>query len=73
MTGMAPRQVDDTTGTGDAPPDPKPYTIGALERRAGIGRDPESRFAFWIAFRDSADPIADGVAELRRRIAANPD
>ncbi len=52
---------------------PVPGTIGALERRAGIGPDEDSRFRFWIAFRNSADPIADGVAELRRRIAASPD
>ena len=52
---------------------PVPGTIGALERLAGIGPDEESRFRFWIAFRNSADPIADGLAELRRRIATHQD
>lgn len=47
-----------------------PGTIGALEAEAGIGRDPDARFAFWIQHKDARDPIAAGVAELRRRIAS---
>lgn len=50
-------------------PDLTPGTIGALEAQAGVGSDHHDRFAFWIAFKGEADPIAAGVAELRRRIA----
>lgn len=49
-------------------------TIGDLETAAGIGRDHESRFAFWRPFA----PLGNGalpaaVAELHRLIAARLD
>lgn len=46
-------------------------TIGDLETAAGIGRDHEARFAFWVAFaplKESA--FAAATAELHRRIDA---
>ncbi|MFK7945778.1 MAG: hypothetical protein AB8B85_23100 [Paracoccaceae bacterium] len=50
---------------------PVPGTLGALERQAGLSPDPDSRFTFWIAFKDHPDPIAAGVAVLRGRIVEN--
>ena len=49
--------------------DTVPGTIGALEEAAGLPGDPDSRFAFWIRFKDAPDPITAGVAALRARIA----
>lgn len=45
-------------------------SIARLEEQAGIGPAREDRFAFWIQFKDQADVIGAGVAELRRRIEA---
>lgn len=45
-------------------------TIGQLEALAGIESDRQSRFEFWIRYRASANPIQDGVAELRGMVMA---
>lgn len=48
-------------------------TIRDLERQAGIGPSSAERTAFWRQFHhlDGKACLAAGVAELRRRIAAN--
>lgn len=43
-------------------------TLGELEQLAGIGQSHDERLAFWIKFTKCADPIAAGVAELKRMI-----
>lgn len=48
-------------------------TMGALEARAGLPADFDSRFALWMAFKNYPDPIAAGVAALRAWIAAQPE
>ncbi|MET0528615.1 MAG: hypothetical protein ABW003_09765 [Microvirga sp.] len=48
----------------------KTHSIGQLELMAGIGPDPDERFAFWIRFKalEAKQIIPAGVFELRHRI-----
>ncbi len=39
--------------------------IGSLEMLTGLPRDEQSRFNFWVQFKNHEDVIAAGVARLR--------
>ncbi len=45
-------------------------TVGDLEALAGLPQDERNRFNFWLRYMNSPDPLAEGTAELRRRILA---
>ncbi|WP_157131268.1 hypothetical protein [Burkholderia pseudomallei] len=48
-------------------------TIGSLEELAGLPRDEQSRFNFWVQFNHHEDVIDAGVARLRLMVLERVD
>lgn len=47
--------------------------IGSLELLAGLPSDEQSRFNFWVQFKNHEDVIAAGVARLRQIVLERID